>query len=184
MKTIEIEGKEYVMVHERILDFKKIHPEWNIITHIVELTDDKAVMRAEAHDEVGKVRSTGHACEYRRDSLINNTSFLENCETSAIGRCLGSLGIGINTAFASADEMAGVLHKEAGISPDNIIKKKQPVLWMTEKQFQSALQRCKDGEDDILQKCEANFKMKKEYRQALAECKVEIELPPADFFNT
>ena len=38
-------------------------------------------------------------------SNINKTSYVENCETSAVGRALAMLGIGIDTSIASANEV-------------------------------------------------------------------------------
>ena len=45
-------------------------------------------------------------------SQINKTSALENCETSAVGRALGMLGIGIDGSIASADEVKNAVHQQ------------------------------------------------------------------------
>ena len=45
-------------------------------------------------------------------SNINKTSYVENCETSAIGRALAMLGIGIDTSIASANEVADAIAKQ------------------------------------------------------------------------
>ena len=63
------------------------------------------VIKATAYDGEGKILATGHAREEKEASYINKTSFVENCETSAVGRCLGIIGIGITSAVASAEEM-------------------------------------------------------------------------------
>ena len=54
---------------------------------------------------------TGHAEEVYDSSMINKTSALENCETSAIGRALASAGFG-GTEFASADEVANAISQQ------------------------------------------------------------------------
>lgn len=105
MKTVNIKGKEYVMVNERILEFKKLYPGWNIETEIIEVTDSRVIMKAIIKDELARIVSTGHAFEYADSSFINKTSFIENCETSAVGRALGFCGIGIENSIATAEEV-------------------------------------------------------------------------------
>jgi hypothetical protein len=57
-------------------------------------------------DADGRIRATGHAHEDRTSSMINKTSYVENCETSCpFGRALAALGIGIETSIASANEV-------------------------------------------------------------------------------
>jgi len=63
-------------------------------------------MTATIKDEHGRVLATGHAFEKKASTFINQTSYIENCETSAVGRALGILGIGVDTAIASAEEVA------------------------------------------------------------------------------
>ena len=62
-------------------------------------------MKAIIKDSDGNIKSTGYAYEKEGSTFINKTSFIENAETSAVGRALGFLGIGIDAAIASADEV-------------------------------------------------------------------------------
>ena len=55
---------------------------------------------------------TGHAEETIGSSQINKTSALENCETSAIGRALAMMGIGVDESIASADEVANAVFQQ------------------------------------------------------------------------
>ena len=55
---------------------------------------------------------TGHAEEEIGSSQINTTSALENCETSAIGRALALMGIGVDESFASGDEVANAVFQQ------------------------------------------------------------------------
>ena len=105
MRTVNIKGKEYVEVNERIKYFREKYPEWSIITEIQKLENGFCLIKASAIDEDDNVRATGHAYENENSTFINKTSYIENCETSAIGRCLGVLGIGIDTSVASAEEV-------------------------------------------------------------------------------
>ncbi len=114
MKTVDIKGKSYVMVNERLKAFRTEHKDYGLLTEIVELTADTCTIQAKIVDEAGRVIAMGTAREERDDksSMVNRTSFVENCETSAWGRALGNLGIGIDESIASADEIARAMAKQ------------------------------------------------------------------------
>ena len=113
MRTINIKGKEYVPVNERIKEFRRLYPDHHIITEIISLDENSVVMVAKAYDKDGNLIGTGHAQEDRSASTINKTSFVENCETSAYGRLLGlCYGIGIDASVASADEVANAIDRQ------------------------------------------------------------------------
>ncbi len=116
IKTTKIGQKDYVDVSERILHFWALNPNWSILTSIehVSLETGVVIVKAWVEDEKGRVRSTGHAHEFQADkkSRVNMTSFVENCETSAIGRALGTLGIGTEYGIASAFEVQNAKDKE------------------------------------------------------------------------
>ena len=104
-KTGEKTKSEYNTVNQRILAFRELFPNGSIQTEILKLEDGACVVKATAYDEAGKILATGHAHEEKEATLINKKSFVENCETSAVGRCLGIIGIGATTAIASVEEM-------------------------------------------------------------------------------
>jgi hypothetical protein len=83
---VNIRGKEYLTVAYRIKQFRVDHPDWQIHTDIIKMDDDRVVVRAEIADSAGVTVATGHAEEKRSASQINQTSALENCESSAVGR--------------------------------------------------------------------------------------------------
>lgn len=112
METIKIKGKEYVTVNERLKEFRNTYAGYSIQTDIVELGQDYCTIKASIIDENGVIRSTGYAREVVAKSPINKFAFVENCETSAIGRALGNFGIGIDTAVCSADELLMKLSQE------------------------------------------------------------------------
>lgn len=109
---IKIKGKEYVMVNERIQEFRKEHPDYSLVSELVQLTDDACVIKASILNEEGRVLATGFAQEDRTSTTINKTSYVENCETSAWGRALGNLGYGIDTSIASAEEVSMAIAKQ------------------------------------------------------------------------
>ena len=104
-------------VKDRVMVFRKNHPEWAIITQIVENNEStgSVIFKVIIEDERGRIRGTGHAHEFKDDksSMVNKTSHLENCETSAIGRALASLGIGIESSYATYDEVLIAKDKES-----------------------------------------------------------------------
>ena len=113
MKKIKIHGKDYVMVKDRIIHFNEHYPNGSIRTELIEMTD-RFIVKSTVIPDVDKPERyfTGHAEEVIGSSQINKTSALENCETSAIGRALGCLGIGVEDAFASADEVKNAQHQQ------------------------------------------------------------------------
>ena len=112
--SIKIHGKDYVLVNERVQEFHKLYPNGSIRTDLVEFSDERFIVKAEVCPDVNdRMRIfTGIAYELVGSSQINKTSALENCETSAVGRALGMLGIGIDGSIASADEVQNAVHQE------------------------------------------------------------------------
>ena len=111
MESINIKGKEYITVNERVKEFRRLHPQGQILTSILANADSQVMFKAEIVVE-GVTVATGHAYEKEGSSFINKTSYIENCETSAIGRALGMYGIGIDTSLASADEVKNAVKQQ------------------------------------------------------------------------
>lgn len=112
MKTVEIKGRPYVTVNERLKEFRNNFKDYSLITEIVELGADYATVKATIIDNNGVTRATGFAREVVAKSPINKFAFLENCETSAMGRALGNFGIGIDDAICTAEELLVKLSQE------------------------------------------------------------------------
>ena len=112
MKTIDIRGKSYITVNERLKEFRNNFKDYSLTSEIVELGTDFCTMKATITDDKGVIRATGYAREVVAKSPINKFAFVENCETSAIGRALGNFGIGIDTAICTADELLLKLAQE------------------------------------------------------------------------
>jgi len=111
MKSVDIKGKQYVMVNERIKEFRMQHPKGQILTQIMANADSQVMFQAKIMVE-GVLVATGHAYEKEDSSFINKTSYIENCETSAIGRALGIFGIGIDASLASAEEVGNAVKQQ------------------------------------------------------------------------
>lgn len=126
LKTIDFKGKGYAQVNERVKAFRMVCPNGSISTEIVSMEDGVVTMRATVLEEDGTVLATGYAQEKESSSYINKTSYIENCETSAVGRALGFAGIGIDGSMASADELANALNNQN--KGEYINKKEQTIL--------------------------------------------------------
>jgi len=155
MKTINIKGKEYITVNERLIYFRNTNEfkGFGIKEDIVSIDDTEGIFKVTIYDSNGEPIVSAHAQEYRDSSYINKTSFVENGFTSALGRALGYLGIGIDTSIASANEVQNAV---ANQKSDN--KK-----WLTESQLNATLKATKDQAEKVLN----TFKMKKDYREQI-----------------
>lgn len=129
IKTTNIKGKQYAEVHERIKHFRgePNYASLGINTEVLEWDKDKEeiVIRASIYDtssDKGRILASGIAHERRDDkqSFVNKTSYVENAETSAIGRALACMGIGIEDAYASAFEVANAIAQQDGKKKDHL----------------------------------------------------------------
>jgi len=162
MKTIDIKGKKYVTVNERLIYFRENFDGYRLVSEIYELTEDRVVMCASIINPEGSIVATGHAYEDKDSTFINKTSFIENAETSAWGRALANYGIGVQESVASADEVV------------TAIAQKDDKPWMSHEDFTAIV-----GElnliprDEIRQtrydEYDKKYRMKKDYRSQLLE---------------
>ena len=117
IKTTPIKGKEYAEVPQRVNAFRKLFPEGTIRTEMLACDGGVCVFRAEAYN--GEILlGTGHAYEKEGSTFINKTSYIENCETSAVGRALGFVGIGSETSMASYEEVANAQANQTEKKPE------------------------------------------------------------------
>lgn len=155
MKTINIKGKNYITVNERLKHFRTepTFKGWQINEQLVHIDEKEGIFKVTISDTKGVEMASAHSQEYRDSSYINKTSFVENGFTSALGRALGYLGIGIDTSIASANEVQNAVKNQ-----DNDNKK-----WLTEAQLNATLKATKEQAEKVL----SGFKMKKEYREQI-----------------
>ena len=126
---MDIKGKEYMLVNDRVKIFREKYPDGDIETRIISLDNGVVVIQADIYRNVfttddseynKEVRiqrvhlASGTAYEKEDSNFINKTSYIENCETSAVGRALGFLGIGIDTSIASAEEVQNAIVQQEG----------------------------------------------------------------------
>jgi len=158
IQTTDIKGKNYAEVNQRIKVFRMLFPEGFIRTEIVSLENGVCVMKAEVgyrdyveylneheritHKEEEYILGTGTAYEKEGSTFINKTSYIENCETSAIGRALAMCGIGIDTSIASKEEVENAIENQ---KPKN---EKAPSLSSLKAMFDTTLTN-KEKEDTL-----------------------------------
>ena len=117
IRTTDIKGKDYAEVNQRIKAFRMVYPTGTIRTEIISIKDGVCIIRAEVRAiteyREGQFETvtlgTGTAYEKEGSSFINSTSYIENCETSAVGRALGMAGFGIDVSVASAEEVQNAI---------------------------------------------------------------------------
>tara|TARA_R100001015_G_C4633220_1_gene197872 strand:+ start:91 stop:606 length:516 start_codon:yes stop_codon:yes gene_type:complete len=157
LETIKIKGKEYVMVNARITYFRSHYPNYSLTSKILEHkewknkndeTEYSILIKASVLDENNRVIATGLAQEYSNSTFINKTSYIENCETSAWGRALGNLGIGLDTSVASAEEV------------QNAIANQKEVLKFDSEKYRKIAEKLKQNQITI-NKVEEHFKLDK-----------------------
>ena len=115
---VSISGKVYRTVGLRMDEFRqkyKIEDGWAIATEIITCDESQVIVKASIVNPDGKVMATGHAQE-TWTGRINTTSALENCETSALGRCLACSAVGLaGSEYCTANEVQGAIaQQEAG----------------------------------------------------------------------
>jgi len=154
MKTINIKGKDYITVNERLKYFRSDdgYRQWRINEEIIDINDKEGIFKVTIFDNVGNPIASAHSQEYRDSSYINKTSFLENGFTSALGRALGYLGIGIDTSIASADEVSNAVQNQKDDKP-----------WLTEQQLKATLKGSKEQASAVIK----NFQMRNEFKELI-----------------
>jgi len=104
-KAIDFKGKAYVLVADRVIYFNETYPEGSITTELIsEPNADTVIIKATVKPNDKQI-FTGYSQATWGEGYINKTSALENAETSAVGRALAFMGIGVIESIASIDEI-------------------------------------------------------------------------------
>lgn len=91
IKTTDIKGKDYAEVNQRIKAFRMLYPLGTIKTEMLSNENGTCIFKATVSttvygtNEISEfILGTGTAYEKEGSSFINKTSYIENCETSAV----------------------------------------------------------------------------------------------------
>ena len=173
---VNIHGKEYSTVAYRVNKLRDdLKQDVSIETDLISSDDTYVIMKATIKDKEGRVIATGHAEERRDSTMINKTSALENCETSAIGRALAAFGLA-GTEFASADEVATAISNQGETSSFDKPSVKQIALI-------KKIAKEKGFEEDVIQAKVESIKTKAEASKsikALTEIEANIDFEGHD----
>lgn len=122
IKTTDVKGKDYAEVNQRIKAFRMLYPNGTILTEMVSNQNGVCIFKASVYDGEDHILATGTAYEKEGSTFINKTSYIENCETSAVGRALGMCGFGIDTSIASAEEVQNAIANQENKTTSKTVK--------------------------------------------------------------
>lgn len=142
--------KDYVEVNVRIAKFWEKYPNGRIATELLSWENGTVIVKAFAYRDIADEvpSATGYAYEKEDSSYINKTSALENCETSAVGRCLGILGFEIKKSVASKEEVDNAIQQQEKIKAKEAEKSKVDKLKTIEELHNTWAKANNNGEFD------------------------------------
>ena len=113
--------ENYEDVDTRIHKFYEANPDGAIITEMVSNEEEKGIVIFKAYAYRTYLdtapSSVGYARGARKDRGVDRDFWLENCESSSIGRCLANLGLSAKGKRPSSLEMARVNDVKASPEP-------------------------------------------------------------------
>ena len=118
--TVDIKGKKYSTVNERHRHLLQYFPEARFNEEILFHDNDRVVVKTELYIS-DTIYAVGHAEEHRNANFINKTSAMENCSSSALGRCIAAFGLS-GSEYASAEELVNALNNQKGSTQQISIK--------------------------------------------------------------
>ena len=100
----------YETVESRLARFWEQFPEGRVETTLMNYDGESCIVRSVIwkHRDDANPTATGYAHEIHTDRGVNMTSFIENCETSSLGRVLSNMGLAKQGARPSREEMEKV----------------------------------------------------------------------------
>jgi hypothetical protein len=122
--TVDIKGKKYSTVNERHRHLLQYFPEARFNEEILFHDNERVVVKTELYIS-DTIYAVGHAEEHRNANFINKTSAMENCSSSALGRCIAAFGLS-GSEYASAEELVNALNNQGNnkqVSINEQIKK-------------------------------------------------------------
>lgn len=156
--TVDIKGKKYSTVNERHRHLLQYFPEARFNEEILFHDNDRVVVKTELYVS-DTIFAVGHAEEHRNANFINKTSAMENCSSSALGRCIAAFGLS-GSEYASAEELVNALNNQKGstqqISIKDTIKKQTTETKLTA--LYSNWKKENDSLEELFKKQETSIK--------------------------
>jgi len=139
----------YETVETRLNRFWETYPDGRVETTLMNYDGESCIVRSVIwkHRDDANPTATGYAHEIHTDRGVNMTSFIENCETSSLGRVLSNMGLAKQGARPSREEMQKV--ERQGGSPQPAVHTPQGAF-ATPKQIGYIKKLARDaGLDDL-----------------------------------
>lgn len=143
IKPTDVKGKDYAEVPQRVKAFRSLYPSGTISTDVVMIENGLCVMHATVAVD-GVVLGEGTAYEKEGSSFINKTSYIENCETSAVGRALGFAGFGIDVSIASYEEVMNAKKQQKAMNEEELKAELKGLLRKTDSNVTAFLKWCSE----------------------------------------
>jgi hypothetical protein len=124
---------DYEPVEVRLEKFIKDYPAFRIATELEVVEATRYIVKAYLFKDAGDsvAWATGYAEETVTSRGVNQTSALENCETSAIGRALANAGYAPKGKRPSREEMSKVVAKKPDKPAVADVKADEQDYWTT-----------------------------------------------------
>ena len=125
--------EDYIPVKERKHQFYISYPDGRIVPDLIENSEEKSVFKVSCFKTVEDQTknlplATGFAQEIKgQGGFANKTSWLENCEESAVGRCLDNAGFSVSKT-CSREEIIAANRNAAAAAEEKEVKKKYAKL--------------------------------------------------------
>ena len=145
-----IRGKNYKLVVKRVDEFRKAFKGYGIDTKIIDLGHESGfvVVETKIYDTQNRIVASGYAEEKRNSSKINQTSAVENCETSSIGRALACIGLG-GDSYASAEELVSALKQQEREVPKKPAPPTSPAPPKAKSLIEKLLPKAKEVKEEV-----------------------------------
>jgi|694.fasta_scaffold02549_37 hypothetical protein len=115
LQIIQLKGKDYLQVAQRLIWFREEHPDWSITTEAVTLDEKHAIFRATIQDATGRTIATAH----KREDQAHFGDCIEKAETGSIGRALAYCGYGTQFCADELDEGSRIVDAPIDAKPSS-----------------------------------------------------------------
>lgn len=136
--------KHYAEVPEKVKAFRKVYPTGTITTEMKMPSPGFVIFKATVSCD-GIILGEGTAYEVEGSNFINDTSFIENAETSAVGRALSFAGFGMSSdSISSAEEVQNAQLQQENRKKDKLTKAQTEKNMKKIREYQDKLPKYSD----------------------------------------
>lgn len=182
-KAIDIKGKQYVLVSDRVLYFNETYPNGCIVTERLS-NENMEIFKATVTPDCDKPerKFTWYSQAKWWEWFINKTAAMENAETSAVGRALAMMWIWVIDSIASADEIkkaegsnTWAVQKEVSKADTSVSDEKPRFNKENLDKFTTIAKQYKNA-DDALKEIRSYYKVSKDNEWKIRRLYEDLEL--------